>query len=82
MATAGIPLLIKWNHRQGIFRCRYTADSAIAAPTVIYLPAERFGPQTTITAPLRCEFRREEQRLLIFNDGFGGEVEVVVRCNH
>jgi len=80
MATAGNPLSIKWNHKRGILRYRYTADGAIAAPTVIYLPAERFGPQTTITAPLRCEFRQEEQRLLVFNDGFSGEVEIVVKA--
>jgi hypothetical protein len=28
--------------------------------------------------PLRFEHRQSEQRLLVFNDGFGGEAEVVV----
>ncbi|MDR0455375.1 MAG: cellulase family glycosylhydrolase [Treponema sp.] len=78
MATAGNPLSIKWNYRRGVFRYRYTADSGIAAPTVIYLPAEWFGPQTKVTASLRCEHRQEEQRLLVFNDGFGGEAEITV----
>jgi len=80
MATAGDPLSINWNQKKGIFRYRYTADSGIAAPTVIYLPAEWFGSQTKITASLRHEFRREEQRLLVFNDGFGGDVEIVVKA--
>jgi len=80
MATAGDPLSINWNHQSGIFCYRYTADRSIAAPTVIYLPAEWFGSQTKITASLRHEFRREEQRLLIFNDGFGGEAEIVVEA--
>ncbi|MDR2718242.1 MAG: cellulase family glycosylhydrolase [Treponema sp.] len=79
MATAGSPFSIKWNYQRGIFRYRYTADSNIAAPTVIYLPAEWFGQQTKVTAPLRCELRREEQRLLVFNDGFAGEVEIEVK---
>jgi hypothetical protein len=78
MATAGDPLSIKWNHQRGIFRYRYTADRGVAAPTVIYLPAEWFGSQTKITTSLRHEFKREEQRLLVFNDGFGGEAEIQV----
>jgi hypothetical protein len=80
MATAGSPFAIKWNHKLGIFRYRYTADSGITVPTVIYLPAEWFGSQTKITTSLRFEFRQEEQRLLVFNDGFGGEAEVAVKA--
>jgi len=80
MATAGDPLSIKWNHKRSIFRYRYTADRSVAAPTVIYLPAEWFGSQTKITTSLRHEFKREEQRLLIFNDGFGEDVEIVVKA--
>jgi len=81
MATAGELLAISWNRKKGIFRCRFKADAALAAPTIIYLPAERFGPETTVTAPLRFEHRREEQRLLVFNDGFAGEVEVRVKAD-
>ena len=81
MATAGELLAITWNRKRGFFRCRYKADSALTAPTIIYLPEEWFGPGTKVTAPLRFEHRREEQRLLVFNDGFGGEVEVRVRVN-
>ena len=81
MATAGSPLSIKWNHRKGIFRYRFNADSAIAAPTVIYLPAEWFGAGARITAPLRFEYRHEDQRLLVFNDSFSGEAEIRVTVN-
>jgi len=79
MATAGRLLAIKWNRRRGIFRCRFKADGAITAPTIIYLPAEWFGQGAKVTTPLRFEYRCEEQRLLVFNDGFGGETEIVVR---
>jgi hypothetical protein len=81
MATAGELLAITWNRKRGIFRCRFKADGAITAPTIIYLPADWFGPGTKVTPPLRFEHRHEEQRLLVFNDGFGGEVEVRVKAN-
>jgi hypothetical protein len=78
MAAAGEHLAITWNRKRGIFSCRFKADTAITAPTIIYLPAEWFGPGAKVTVPLRFEHRREEQRLLVFNDGFSGEVEVCV----
>ena len=81
MATAGTPLSFKWNRGQGIFCFRFKADSAITAPTIIYLPGECFGPSPRITTPLRYEYKPEEQKLLIFNDGFTGEVEVKVRVD-
>jgi hypothetical protein len=78
MATSGQPLSIHWDRKRGIFRYRFNADSGIAAPTIIYLPAERFGPQANITTVLRFEHRHEEQRLLVFNEGRGGETELTV----
>jgi hypothetical protein len=78
MATAGDPLVINWDYKRGVFRCRFKADGAISTPTVIYLPNEWFGPKAKITSSLRHEFRHEEQRLLVFNDGFSGEAELIV----
>jgi hypothetical protein len=78
MTTAGEPLLIQWNRKTGVFRLRFRADGSIASPTVLYLPEERFGSGAKITSPLRFEFKPEEQRLLVYNDGFGGEAEVEV----
>jgi hypothetical protein len=82
MATAGEPLLIAWDRKRGVFRYRFRADGGIAAPTVIYLPEERFGQQPTIeaSAGLRCEYRPAEQRLLVYHDGYGGEAELTVRA--
>ncbi|MDR0290982.1 MAG: cellulase family glycosylhydrolase [Treponema sp.] len=85
MATAGQPLSTKWDCKRGIFRYRFIADGAIAAPGIIYLPAEWFGPETKIIVrptrtPLRFEYRQAEQRLMVFNDGYSGEGEVVVSC--
>jgi hypothetical protein len=78
MATAGIPVLFHWDRKKGIFTYRFKADGAIAAPTVIYIPPE-FGPNVTITTPLRHEYKPEEQRLLVYNDGKEGEMLIQVK---
>jgi hypothetical protein len=86
MATAGEPLSIKWDRRRGVFCYRFNADKAIVAPTIIYLPADYFGPEPLIelralhedAAPL-WEYNFEQQRLLVFCGEFDGEVEVIVR---
>jgi hypothetical protein len=83
MATSGQPLAIKWDYKRCVFRYRFNADSTIAAPSVIFLPAERFGPGTKIKSTpaetsLRFEHQHSEQRLLAYNDGFNGEVELVI----
>jgi hypothetical protein len=88
MATAGEPLSINWDRRRGVFRYRFNADGAIAAPTIVYLPADYFGPEPLIelrilqgTQAPRREYKFEQQRLFVFNEGFDGEVEVVVKID-
>jgi hypothetical protein len=77
MATAGIPLSFRWDRKKGIFSYRFKADCAIAAPTVIYIPPG-FGPNVKITSILRHEYKPEEQRLLVYNDGKEGEIQLTV----
>jgi len=77
MATAGVPVSFSWDREKGIFNYRFKADSAIAAPTVIYIPPE-FGPNAKITTELRHEYKPGEQRLLVYNDGKDGEIQVTV----
>jgi hypothetical protein len=91
-ATAGVPLVIRWDRKRGVFRYRFRANGNIEAPTIIYLPLERFGESppnlrnkfevTVNTAagesPPRWEYRGSEQRLLVYNDGFSGEVDLTV----
>jgi hypothetical protein len=86
MAVAGTPLAIEWNRKRRIFRCRFRADSAITAPTVLYIPAEFFGKAPEIkahtagaTADMRWEYQFEAQRLFVYNGSCNGEVEIVVR---
>jgi hypothetical protein len=84
MATAGDPLSIEWNRKKGVFRYRFKADGSITAPTVIYIPEEQFSPEAKITltpsaTPMRFEYRHEEQRLFVFNDGYSGEAEITVK---
>ena len=80
MATAGEPLSFTWDRKRRIFRYAYTADSALASPSVIYLPSQWFGPEPKITAQLRYAYNAEEQRLLVYNDGFSGKTELAVKA--
>jgi len=84
MAAAGTLLSFKWDCKRGIFRCRFSADGSIAAPSIVYLPADRFGPSLHIAvtaeggaANLRFEYSQDEQRLLVYNDGYSGNAEIV-----
>jgi hypothetical protein len=77
MATAGIPISFSWDRVKGIFNYRFKADSSIAAPTVIYIPPE-FSPNTLINIELRYEYKPDEQRLLVYNDGKEGEIQIII----
>jgi hypothetical protein len=84
MATAGIPLMFRWDGKKAAFFFRYRADAKIEAPTEIFVPSKWFGEKPEISAkktgaaPAECrtEYKREEQRLFVYNDGYGGEVEL------
>jgi hypothetical protein len=76
MATAGEPVSFRWDRKKWIFSYRFKADGAIAAPTIIYLPPE-FGKNAKITTILRYEYKPEEQRLFVYNDGKEGEILIV-----
>jgi hypothetical protein len=88
MATAGTPLRISWNRKQGIFRCRFRADPGIAAPTEIFAPPECLGTRPVISvqalegdkdAPgLKAEYNVEERRVFIRNEGYAGEAEITL----
>ena len=88
LATAGKPRFLRWDRKRARFHYRFQADPAIEAPTEIYAPPECFGPAPAISlsgpggkAPAgpRWEYQPEEGRLFVWNGGFGGEVELVVR---
>ena len=81
MATAGKPLLINWNRKRRVFTFSYNADNSVKAPTIIYLPSDIFGasPGISINVPLKYEYKYDEQKLLIYNDDFNGEVKAIVR---
>jgi hypothetical protein len=82
MATAGLPLFINWDYKSGLFTYRFNADAKITAPTVIYLPAETFGDDAKIEINagkvLRSDRQKEEQKLLLYNDEYNGEVTLKV----
>ncbi|MDR2019226.1 MAG: cellulase family glycosylhydrolase [Treponema sp.] len=77
MASAGVPLRVQWDRKAGIFSFRFRADPAVEGPTEIFAPPECFGgnPKLTIDPPgvLQAEYRREERRIFIVNEGYTGE---------
>jgi hypothetical protein len=84
MATAGTPLLLRWDYRKRRFRYRFRAEASIRAPTEIFAPPECFGtnPRLRVTGEgpgadqLRVEYRVEERRIFIYNGGYEGEAEL------
>ncbi|MDR0497840.1 MAG: cellulase family glycosylhydrolase [Treponema sp.] len=88
MATSGIPLKFLWDRKRAAFSFSFFADPAIKAPTEIFLPSKWFGDPPFISIKsesgqefLRTEYRQEEQRLFVYNDGYGGEAEIIVSCS-
>ncbi|MCL2209207.1 MAG: cellulase family glycosylhydrolase [Treponema sp.] len=81
MATAGKLLSFNWDRKRKIFSFCFSADKQIKAPSVIYLPSETFGDSPVAETALRCEYSKEEQLLLIYNDNQSGETEIKVRLN-
>jgi len=87
MATAGEPLSYTWDRKRKKFVYHFIANREIASPSIIYLPSDSFGSEPKITAVakdgknLRCEYKREEQRLFVYNDGCYGEVILKVGLN-
>jgi hypothetical protein len=89
MASSGKPLSFRWDRKKSFFHYRFLADPALEAPTEIYAPPEIFGqnPVWSLTGPggaalkgPRLEYRPEEGRLFIWNEGCGGELELVLRA--
>ena len=92
MATAGIPLKISWVREKAIFCYRFKADPEISAPTEIFIPSCWYGESPNISintintnettekgGNLRAEYLRQEQRLLVYNDGYADELEICVK---
>jgi hypothetical protein len=86
MATAGEVLEICWDRKQGLFRFCFRADPEIPAPTEIYAPPECFGTAPKIeirrtasdTAGVFAEYKPEEARVFIRNEGYRGDLEIII----
>jgi hypothetical protein len=88
MATAGTPLLIRWDRKKGVFRCRYRYDPGIRAPTEIFAPPECLGTKPLLTLRtgtggearnFRAEYQPDSRRLLIWGGETGEDIEVEAR---
>ena len=89
LATAGIPLSFAWDRNKKTLRYRYRADPAAASPTALFIPdglwekncSIKAGPVNAAASKMRdiqTMYRPEEQRLLIFHNGYDGEVEISI----
>ncbi|MDR0761325.1 MAG: cellulase family glycosylhydrolase [Treponema sp.] len=88
MATAGIPLALSWDRKRRLFRYRFRADPRIPAPTEIFIPAGCFASNPAISrwtfpkdgggSGLKTDYKPEEQRLFIRNEGYEGEAEIIL----
>ncbi|MDR0374279.1 MAG: cellulase family glycosylhydrolase [Treponema sp.] len=78
MATAGIPLHIRWDRKRRVFTYRFKADPSIPEPTELFVPALWFGekPVVAVNEPLAYDYFPENARLFVYNNGFSGEAEV------
>jgi hypothetical protein len=84
MATAGTPLELRWDGKRGIFSYRFRADPSVAAPTEIFAPPECLGSSPVISIKtqdgqaegIRAEYKPDERRILILNEGYAGELVV------
>ncbi|MCL2176041.1 MAG: cellulase family glycosylhydrolase [Treponema sp.] len=81
MATAGKPLAVNWNRKRRVFTFSYNADNSIKAPTIIFLPSDTFGasPKISINVPLKHEYKHDEQQLLVYNNDYNGEVNILIK---
>jgi len=84
MACAGKPLSFKWNRKRKEFYFHMDAYSGIKAPSIVFLPEETFGASpkieilTSTGKTMRWEYKAEEQKLFVYNDGYSGEATVKV----
>ena len=89
LAVAGTPLLFRWDRKAKRLLCRFRSDPKIAAPTALFIPEGIWDAPPAVTAApargeakegsvIRPEYRSEERLLLVYHDGFDGEVEVRV----
>ncbi|MDR0502105.1 MAG: cellulase family glycosylhydrolase [Treponema sp.] len=85
MASAGKPLFFKWDRTRGELIFRFIAEKNITAPSIIFIPAETFGPsvkiETSAAENLRTEYKYEEQALFIYNGNYSGEAVIKIRVN-
>jgi hypothetical protein len=81
MATAGVPLSIRWDRRKTVFTYRFKADPSIVEPSELFIPAGWFGeePVIVVNEPQTYDYFPEANRLFVYNNGFAEDAEVKMR---
>jgi hypothetical protein len=87
IATAGTPLLFRWDSKTKKLYFCYRPDPNIAAPTALFIPAGIWDTPDLAIGPveaqekhsIKTEYKPEEQRLLAYHNGNEGEIELMVK---
>jgi hypothetical protein len=88
LATAGLPLLFKWDLKKKILYYRYKADPTLNVPTLIFIPDTIFSSPDIFAAPksvsgnladIQTEYVQDKQMLFVHHNNYEGEIEVKVR---
>lgn len=81
-ATAGTPLCFSWNRKTKSLYFRFRPDVSVTAPTVLVIPAGLWDNKPFVEvspAGPRAEYLPGERRLVVYHNGFDGDVEVSAR---
>lgn len=80
IATAGVPLSLRWDRKARRLEYRFRADPAIEAPTELYAPADCFGgsPRVRVSPEASVEVDETASRVRIRFSAFAGEAVVVI----
>jgi hypothetical protein len=95
MATAGTPLKITWERKEGRvpfrrFTYRFKADPSVAAPTELFIPSEWFGTKPIIQVgtghgervpQVQVEYKPEQRRVFVSIQDYDGEVALLLGTN-
>jgi hypothetical protein len=85
LATAGTPLLFKWDVKKKKLYFRYKAYPALNVPTELFIPDTICGTNMKISAGpvqpaencnIQTEYKPEAQRIFVYHNGYDGEVEI------
>jgi hypothetical protein len=82
VATAGVPLYLRWDRHARKLEYRFRADPAVSAPTEVFAPAACFGGSPRVSVEPACgaatAYDEAASRLSVRFEGFEGEASIFI----